>query len=135
MKVLLIDDDVMQRGIRALILKSVADVYQADGSAGALAIVAENPTVVVICDHHLAGETGVDVVRKLRQIVPGLTIYILSGSVDLADEYAGLDVKILVKGMAPRELIALCQMESDVIDKSKFRDARHPDNFSTYGNM
>ena len=109
MKVLLIDDDVMQRGIRALILKSVADVYQADGSAGALAIVAENPTVVVICDHHLAGETGVDVVRKLRRIAPNVRIYILSGSVDLADEYAGLDVTLLVKGMPPGELIALCR--------------------------
>ena len=109
MKILLMDDAVMQRGIRALILKSVADVYQADGSAGALAIVAENPTVVVICDHHLAGETGVDVVRELRRIAPNLKVYILSGSVDLADEYAGLDVTLLVKGMPPGELIALCR--------------------------
>ena len=109
MKVLLIDDAVMQRGIRALILKSVADVYEAEGSADALAIVVEHPDVLVICDHGLIGETGVDVVRKLRRIAPNLKIYILSGSVDLADEYAGLDVTLLVKGMPPGELIAIAK--------------------------
>ena len=110
MKILLIDDAVMQRKIRGLILKTAGfTVFQADGSSDAVPIVAENPTVVVICDHSLIGETGVDVVLKLRRIVPGLRIYILSGSVDLADEYAGLDVTLLVKGMPPGELIAIAK--------------------------
>ena len=110
LKVLLVDDNDVQRFIRRRVLESAHfQVFEAEGSADALAIVAEHPDALVICDHTLIGETGVDVVRKLRGIVPELRIYILSGSVDLADEYAGLDVKILVKGMAPGELIALCR--------------------------
>ena len=110
MKVLLIDDRVTQRFIRRRVLESAGfQVFEAEGSADALAIVVEHPDVLVICDHGLIGETGVDVVRKLRRIAPNLKIYILSGSVDLADEYAGLDVTLLVKGMPPGELIALCR--------------------------
>lgn len=110
LKVLLVDDNDVQRFIRRRVLESAHfQVFEAEGSADALAIVAEHPDALVICDHTLIGETGVDVVRKLRGIVPELRIYILSGSVDLADEYAGLDVTLLVKGMPPRELIDIAK--------------------------
>jgi len=109
-KVLLVDDNKTQRHIRAMILELAGcEVAEADGSDSAVSIVGENPDALVICDHTLIGETGVDVVWKLRRIVPDLKIYILSGSVDLADEYAGMDVTLLVKGMAPRELIAIAK--------------------------
>ena len=110
LKVLLVDDNAIQRFIRRRVLESANfRVFEAEGSADALPIVSEHPDVLVIADHGLVGETGVDVVRKLRRIAPNLRIYILSGSVDLADEYAGLDVTLLVKGMPPGELIALAK--------------------------
>ena len=108
MKVLLIDDDTVQRHVRALILERAScEVAEADGSADAVRIIAENPDALVICDHLLKGETGVEVVWALRRIVPDLKIAILSGKVDLEPEYAGLGVEILCKPLAPEKLIAI----------------------------
>ena len=119
--VLLIDDNEIQATIRQAVLCR----------AGYIVIVALNPVHalehllhnefsarigLVITDHIMPGMSGSKFVRELRKTHPGLPVMVVSGLDDAECEYAGMNVRFLLKPLSPEEMLsnlhALLEQES-----------------------
>jgi CheY-like chemotaxis protein len=109
--ILLIDDNAIQAATRQTILKR----------AGYFVIAALNPVRAleqfqddafpaqidaVITDHIMPGMTGAQFVRELRKTQPDLPIMVISGLEEAEQEYAGMNVRFLLKPLSPDLLLA-----------------------------
>lgn len=109
--VLLIDDNAIQAATRQAILRR----------AGYYVIPALNPRraldhfqdrdfpadiSAVITDHIMPGMTGAEFVRELRKTHPDLPIMVISGLEEAQNEYAGMNVRFLVKPLPPDLLLS-----------------------------
>jgi CheY-like chemotaxis protein len=109
--VLLLDDNAIQAATRQTILRR----------AGYFVIAALNPVrtleqfqctefpveiMAVITDHIMPGMNGSQFVRELRKIQPDLPVIVISGLEEAEYEYAGLNVRFLLKPLAPDLLLA-----------------------------
>lgn len=109
--VLLIDDNAIQAATRQTILKR----------AGYYVIAALNPVraleqfqdqafpatiSAVITDHIMPGMSGSQFVRELRKIQPHLPVMVISGLEEAEPEYAGLNVRFLLKPLSPDILLS-----------------------------
>jgi response regulator RpfG family c-di-GMP phosphodiesterase len=109
--VLLIDDNAIQAATRQAILKR----------AGYFVIAALNtervleqfqhdefpvPISAVITDHVMPGMNGAEFVRELRRTHPEMPVMVISGMEDAEYEYAGLNVRFLVKPLMPDLLLS-----------------------------
>jgi CheY-like chemotaxis protein len=109
--VLLIDDNAIQAATRQAILRR----------AGYFVIAVLNPAraleqlnspdfsssiSAVITDHIMPGMVGSEFVRQLRKIHPALPVMVISGLEEAEPEYAGLNVRFLLKPLQPELLIA-----------------------------
>lgn len=80
-RILLVDDHaVMRLGLKQVLSEAIEDlVFEEAGSAGeALEHVRNSPFDLVILDISLPGESGLEVLKKIKQIRPGLPVLILS---------------------------------------------------------
>jgi DNA-binding NtrC family response regulator len=108
--VLLIDDNAIQAATRQTILKR----------AGYFAIAALNARraleqfqnddftagiCAVITDHIMPGMTGAEFVRELRRTQPEMPVLVISGLDEAEPEYEGLNVRFLMKPLAPELLL------------------------------
>ena len=109
--VLLIDDNAIQAATRQTILRR----------AGYFVIVVLSPTraleqfqrnefpadiSVVITDHIMPGMNGSQFVRELRKGKPDLPVMVISGLEEAEFEYAGMNVKFLLKPLPPDLLLS-----------------------------
>jgi CheY-like chemotaxis protein len=109
--VLLIDDDEIQATIRQAVLRR----------AGYGVIVALNPVLaleqllhdeflarigLVITDHIMPGMSGSKFVRELRKTRPDLPVLVVSGLDDAECEYAGMNVRFLLKPVSPELMLS-----------------------------
>jgi DNA-binding response OmpR family regulator len=60
----------------------------------------------VITDHIMPGMTGAQFVRELRKTQPDLPIMVISGLEEAEQEYAGMNVRFLLKPLSPDLLLA-----------------------------
>ena len=108
---LLIDDNAIQAATRQTILRR----------AGYFVIAALNPVraleqfhdqqfpaeiCAVITDHIMPGMNGSQFVRELRKIEPHLPVMVISGLEEAEQEYAGMDVRFLLKPLSPDLLLS-----------------------------
>lgn len=108
---LLIDDNAIQASTRQTILRR----------AGYFVIVALNPVRAlqqfqrhefpadicgVITDHIMPGMNGSQFVRELRKTRPDLPVMVISGLEEAEQEYAGMNVRFLLKPLAPDLLLS-----------------------------
>lgn len=115
---LLVDDNAIQASTRTAILERSGQkiVVASDGSS-ALALL-EDPQMfdmlgLVITDHLMPGMNGVDLVRRVRAILPTVPILVLSGLPNLEDDYRGLNVVFRSKPFPPDALISLTRQMLD----------------------
>ncbi len=109
--VLLIDDNAIQAATRQAILKR----------AGYFVIAALNPVraleqfqddafpasiSAVITDHIMPGMSGSQFVREVRKFQPALPIMVISGLEEAEQEYAGMNVRFLLKPLSPDLLLS-----------------------------
>ncbi len=109
--VLLIDDNAIQAATRQAILKR----------AGYFVIAALNPVraleqfqddafpasiSAVITDHLMPGMSGSQFVREVRKFQPALPIMVISGLEEAEQEYAGMNVRFLLKPLSPDLLLS-----------------------------
>lgn len=109
-QVLIIDDNATQLRVREAILRNagfVVSIATNPDSALALMRTAGNHFGLVVTDHLLEGQTGVDFVRELRTFNPTIPVVVISGMPEIEDEYAGLNASVRQKPIPPEELIAL----------------------------
>jgi len=90
-RVLYIDDDagIGRLVARALEPRGIAVTHVADGEAG-LALLAREPFDAIALDHDLAGETGLDLMPRLRQAAADTPIVYVTGSDDARVAVAAL---------------------------------------------
>jgi DNA-binding NtrC family response regulator len=110
--VLLIDDSPLQLRIRETVLRKAGlQVDVATSAEAALALLQSEPLAsnigAVVTDHVLAGSSGADVVRELRQAHPNLPVVVITGMPGAETEYEGLRVHFRPKPCPPAELIEL----------------------------
>ena len=109
--VLLIDDNAIQAATRQAILKRAGYfVIAALDTARVLEQFRhdEFPTPIgaVITDHVMPGMNGAEFVRELRRTHPELPVMVISGMEDAEEEYAGMNVRFLVKPLMPDLLLS-----------------------------
>ncbi len=109
--VLLVDDNAIQAATRQTILRR----------AGYFVIAALNPVraleqfhdnefpaeiSAVITDHIMPGMNGSQFVRELRKTRPDIPVIVISGLEEAEYEYAGMNVRFLLKPLPPGLLLA-----------------------------
>jgi CheY-like chemotaxis protein len=109
--ILLVDDNAIQAVTRQTILRR----------AGYFVIAALNPgraleqfqsdefpseISAVITDHIMPGMNGAQFVRELRKIQPDLPVMVISGLEEAEQDYAGLNVRFLLKPLSPDLLLS-----------------------------
>ena len=109
--ILLIDDNAIQAAIRQTVLRR----------AGYFVIAALNPVRAleqfkddafpahidaVITDHIMPGMNGAQFVRELRKFQPHLPVMVISGLEEAEQEYAGMNVRFLLKPLSPDLLLS-----------------------------
>jgi len=101
--ILVVDDDAAVRNVLGLFLSREGyDVAEAeDGWAGLKAAAAERFDLVV-ADVFMPGLSGVDMVRDILRIQPGIQVVMVSGYDDGLERYVQL-----VKPVRPAELLAV----------------------------
>lgn len=109
--VLLIDDNAIQAATRQTILKRAGYyVIAALSSTRALEQFQADdfPAEIdaVITDHIMPGMNGSEFVRKLRETRPHLPVMVISGLEEAEYEYAGLNVRFLLKPLSPDLLLS-----------------------------
>jgi DNA-binding response OmpR family regulator len=109
--VLLIDDNAIQAATRQAILKRAGYfVIAALNTARVLEQFRRDefpaPIGVVITDHVMPGMNGAEFVRELRRTHPEMPVMVISGMDEAEDEYAGMDVRFLVKPLLPDLLLS-----------------------------
>lgn len=84
LRILLVDDSELSRALLCVILRGAAYsvVGQADSVASALQLAQRLQPDVVMLDIMMPGELGLDAIRPLKQMLPQVTILMVSGSDD-----------------------------------------------------
>ncbi len=109
-EVLLIDDNPSQLTIRELVLRDAGfPVSIATNVEGALALL-RSPALasrlgVIVTDHVMPGASGADFVRELRRVNSRVPVIVVTGMVEVEQEYDALNVAFLHKPCPPPELI------------------------------
>lgn len=109
-QVLIVDDDRVQLRLRAAIVRQAGwQVQTVVNIAEALAALQSPDAAIglILTDHNLAGESGVDLVRRLRRAGSTLPVLVLSGMPGIEVEYAGLNATVRLKPCPPAELVQL----------------------------
>jgi DNA-binding NarL/FixJ family response regulator len=111
LKLLLVDDHTLvRRGIRNLLAEALSDVEFAEASTGegALALVRRGTFELVILDISMPQRGGIEVLKDLRAVTPGIRVLMLSQHAE--EQYAIRALKAgaggyLTKDCAPEELV------------------------------
>jgi two-component system response regulator HydG len=83
--VLVVDDeDMMRRSLARLLLARGWRVDTADGGERALAYLETNDPDVVLCDLHMPGMDGLEVLGRALALRPGLAFVMMSGQADVS---------------------------------------------------
>jgi DNA-binding response OmpR family regulator len=101
---LVVNDALLRAMLRRLLTMRGFRLGEAEGVAGALAILAElrGAVALVISDNQLADTNGADLARRAKQQFPGLRVLLLSHTASLSD-YPFCD-GLLCKPFAPSDL-------------------------------
>ena len=108
--ILVIDDDPVQLSIREAVLRDAGFMVSiATTGPGALALLAASTTPfhAIVTDHVMPQLSGADFVRSLRKVNPHIPVVVVTGMPDIESDYAGMNVVVRQKPLAPQELIEL----------------------------
>lgn len=110
-RVLVVDDDLVQRELMADVLGALGCVVTTASSAeDAIELVREHPPDLVVTDHSMPGMTGVELAAALTAVQPGLRVAIVTGypdeALDVLPRDAGVDL-VLAKPVGIADLVHL----------------------------
>jgi two-component system OmpR family response regulator len=90
-RVLVVDDEPVLAELVSMALRYEGwDISTAGDGATAIALARENPPDVVVLDVMLPDMSGLDVLAKLREQIPGLPLLLLTAKDSVEDRIAGL---------------------------------------------
>ena len=109
-RILLVDDDPALGGYLSRVLRSKGfDVAHELDSESALRRVQEEPWDLLFTDIELPGKSGLELLERVRELVPNLPVAVLTGhpSVDYAvSALRGAAAEFLMKPVSPGDLVA-----------------------------
>jgi LmbE family N-acetylglucosaminyl deacetylase/CheY-like chemotaxis protein len=109
-RILLVDDDPALGGYLSRVLRSKGfDVAHELDSESALCRVQEEPWDLLFTDIELPGKSGLELLDRVRELVPDLPVAVLTGhpSVDYAvSALRGAAAEFLMKPVSPGDLVA-----------------------------
>ncbi len=113
-QILLVDDNPVQaEARRAILLRSGASVLVAHGAEQALELLEDSAVRLsiglLVSDHLMPGMNGPELVVRVRSLLPGLPILVLSGLPDAETAYGDEPVVFRLKPFPPGELIRLAK--------------------------
>lgn len=82
-RVLIVDDNELVREMMAAMLEGEAQVETAEHSAPALAALAERDFELVMADIRMPGESGLELLSKIKALKPDTMVVIMSGSQEI----------------------------------------------------
>ena len=107
--VLIIDDELRSRESLQRVLAEEFDVLCAQNAAEAEAILSGDLVQVILCDQRMPGETGVDFLRRVRELWPDPVRMIISGFSESEDIIAGVNeagiYQYITKPWRPEKLL------------------------------
>lgn len=90
-QVLVVDDEPVLAELVSMALRYEGwDIATAGDGAGAIELARDNPPDVVVLDVMLPDMSGLDVLRRLREMQPGLPLLLLTAKDSVEDRIAGL---------------------------------------------
>jgi len=90
-RVLVVDDEAVLAELMSMALRYEGwEIATASDGATAIALARDNPPDVVVLDVMLPDMSGLDVLRRLREQIPGLPLLLLTAKDSLEDRIAGL---------------------------------------------
>ena len=120
-RVLLVDDEPDQVALlRAMLTPLGMDVSTAESAQQALQVFRRHPVDLVVTDLHLPGQSGIDLIRQLRQVEtpPAVVLITGEGTVSSAVEALKLGATdYLQKPIDPMRLVTLVDGASGELEK------------------
>ncbi len=117
-KVLVVDDDAVSRLMLTHILVNEGyEVSEAESAAQALECFADNPTALVICDYHMPGGSGLEIVEHfVERSVPFVLLTGVAEHEQVDDPRADLVSAYLTKPVSSQDL---ADVITSVMDAAK----------------
>jgi two-component system, NtrC family, response regulator HydG len=83
-KLLIIEDDLdMSKLLKSFLSKNGFEVELAPNGSKGVAAFTANPSDLVLCDYRLGDMDGIEVLRKIQEIEPGVPFIIMTGYSDI----------------------------------------------------
>lgn len=120
----LIADDhaIVRRGVKELLLEEFpsAIIEEAENAEVLITKVEEKKWDLIICDINMPGRSGIDALKEIKQILPGLPVLIMSMYSE--DQYALRAFKAGASGYLAKETVHnnLTKATRDVLSGKKF---------------
>ena len=126
--VLIVDDELRSRESIQRVLAEEFDVLCAANAREAEAVLAGDLVQVILCDQRMPGETGVEFLRRVRDLWPDPVRMIISGFSESEDIIAGVNeagiYQYISKPWRPEKLLDACATRSNSIACRRSRAAR-----------
>lgn len=108
-KILLVDDELLIRRVLIRFLKREGyDVFEADSEKMAMEVYkCHRPFDALICDIHLNGDNGWDVIERVRFWQPLLPVAVISGDSHVEGAREDMEFFVLYKPFTPDGLRAV----------------------------
>lgn len=111
MRILLVDDQRSLRRSLALMLQNAGyDTADAASGEAALALLAGAPFDLVISDLRMEGMSGIDLLREIKQIQPGLPVILITA-------YGSIETAVDAMRLGAFDYLAKPFSERDILDK------------------
>jgi DNA-binding NtrC family response regulator len=136
--VLVIDDKPNQRGLIIKVLRGDAEVHSASGVAEARTLLDSMTPDVVICDLKMADGTGLDVLRRVREISAEIPFILVSAYATIptaVEAMRGGAFDCLTKPFDPDQLREVVLRALDTVRAARSAPASPPDASKSLGDL
>jgi DNA-binding NtrC family response regulator len=122
-KVLLVDDetDFVEILVKRL-RKRKLDVRAASSGQQALDMLAESPSDVVVLDVKMSDMDGIETLRRIKKISPGIEVIMLTGHADVEVAMQGMELGAFDYLMKPIDIDDLLYKLQDAFKKKSYLD-------------
>jgi len=125
--ILLVDDDVLGRSVRKLVLEANGHLVLATGEAHlAMRALISEPIRLVIVDYFLDGIMGTELARQMRLLQPDVPILLLSASSDVSEGTEHVDAylsKLEPVGVVEDKIAELLQPRGECMAPPRIQSA------------
>ena len=124
-KVLLVDDEVdFLEALVKRLRKRGLDVTAIGSGAEALALIEREPVDVVVLDVRMPGMDGLEVLRAIKKINPGIEVIMLTGHANVEVAIEGMELGAFDYLMKPMDIDELLYKLQDAYRKKQIQEKK-----------